>query len=136
MKDIGKLTGVYFSGLTALSILSIPAAYFYQNRWVFELTWIVLLPVGILLWKHNNPARLLVIGWNILVFMITAGLFLFSLFNSALREALLTPQELTLFAIKIPSPSLTLLATVMTLILGASVILIAVLFSQKAKEEF
>ena len=67
MKDIGKITGTYFLALAALSVLSMPIAYVYQNRLFFELSWIVMLPLGILLWKHNNPTRLIVIGFNILV---------------------------------------------------------------------
>ena len=136
MKDIGKITGTYFFVIAALSILSMPVAYFYRNSLVFEFTWIFMLILGALLWKHNNPARLIVIGFNILGLIMFAGVFLFSFFKPALRNELLSPLELSLFAIKISDPHVALHASFMVLTLGASAALIALLFSKKAKEEF
>jgi len=136
MNDIGKTIGAYFFVIAALSILSMPVAYFYQNALIFEFAWVFMLILGVLLRKHNNPARLIVVGFNILGLIVAAGLFLFSFVTPALWNQLLNPQKLTLFAIKIPNPPVVTCAILMILTLGANVILIALLLSRKAKEEF
>jgi len=130
MKDIGKIVGAYFYGLGLVSFVSMLYILSTQKQSNVELTWICFWIFGLLMCKHSNPARYIVIGFNFLAVLLLPAVLIGTGGSPSDSSAL------TIFSIEIQNATTSQLWAFTALFILSSLAVIILLMTPKAKEEF